>query len=500
MAVGDRYELVRQLAVGGMGEVFLAMQRGPMGFTRPVVVKRILSHLAHDETFVQQFLNEGRLAARISHPAVVQILELDQSQDGAWYLVLEYVHGLTLRAVLKALRERGEQLPLELGAWVCAQALHGLAAAHELRDDDGQLLCLVHRDVSPDNLMLSYGGAVKLLDFGIARAMASVSSTRPGQVKGKLPYLAPEVIGEDRVTPAADLWAMGVVLYEIAAGQRPFKASNDAALMRLILDAEAPPLAGVDPLFSALVTRALAKAPESRFGSAREMAESLEQFAARAVIGPSALTVFLRERFGEVPAPRVEDAVDVPLGTLTFERPGASSAAPAPPTVTSPARGSGPRVRWVIAALLLGVVAALGLVAGRGAAPNSSSEAGPGAVEPPVRNDGASAGDESVRPVPQPPVVDGGAPLEAPPAERPTADAGIRSTVARGTLRLFVQPWAEVVIDRQQLGVTPLAPIALPPGRHRVRLSNPQLGVTRTETVVIEAGKTRTLRVTLSSP
>ncbi|MDX2008535.1 MAG: serine/threonine-protein kinase [Myxococcaceae bacterium] len=499
MAVGDRYELVRQLAVGGMGEVFLAMQRGPMGFARPVVVKRILSHLAHDETFVQQFLNEGRLAARISHPAVVQILELDQSQDGAWYLVLEYVHGLTLRAVLKALRERGEQLPLELGAWVCAQALHGLAAAHELRDEHGQLLCLVHRDVSPDNLMLSYGGAVKLLDFGIARAMASVSSTRPGQVKGKLPYLAPEVIGEDRVTPAADLWAMGVVLHEIAAGQRPFKASNDAALMRLILDVEAPSLVGVDPLYSALVSRALAKAPESRFGSAREMAEALEQFAARAVIGPSALTVFLRERFGEVPPPRAEDAVDVPLGTLTFERPGATTVEPATLPTETPARGFGPRARWVVAPLLLGAVAAIGLLVRRGA----SNEVSPGAMERAIRDSGAPAGDETVAAAPEPrplPVVDAGAPVEVAPADRPPADAGVRSVMARGTLRLFVQPWAEVVVDRQQLGVTPLAPIALPPGKHRVRLSNPQLGVTRTETVVIEAGKTRTLRVTLAPP
>lgn len=487
MAMGDRYELVRQLAVGGMGEVFLAMQRGPVGFTRPVVVKRILSHLAHDETFVQQFLNEGRLAARISHPAVVQILELDQSADGAWYLVLEYVHGVTLRALLKDLAAVEHPLPLQLAAWVCAQALHGLTAAHELRDEQGALLCLVHRDVSPDNLMLSYGGAVKLLDFGIARAMASVSSTRPGMVKGKLPYLAPEVIGEDKVTPAADLYAMGVVLYEVAAGRRPFSASNEAALMRQVLEVAHPPLTGVPKAYADVVERALQKDPSARFPSAREMASALEHFAAPEVIGPSPLVAFLKTRYGDVPAPRAEVAELVSLGTITFERPGAG--APSVPTPPLPVRRR--RLFALVAVLALAAVAVAGL---SGLEPRASTNGKSVATATPTAERAASAtsSPEDAGPTPPPTPV---APVAVVVTE---PDAGRRAVATRGTLRLYVQPWAEVSIDRQNLGVTPLAPISLAPGRHQVRLSNPQLNITRTETVLIEAGKVRTLRVSLS--
>ncbi|MDP3233843.1 MAG: serine/threonine-protein kinase [Myxococcales bacterium] len=492
--MGDRYELIRQLAVGGMGEVFLAIQRGPRGFARPVVVKRILSHLAHDETFVQQFLNEGRLAARISHPSVVQILELDQSTDGAWYLVLEYVHGVTLRALLKDLAAGNQGVPLELAAWVCAQALHGLAAAHELRDEHGSLMCLVHRDVSPDNLMMSYGGAVKVLDFGIAKAMAVVSSTRPGMVKGKLPYMAPEVFSDEHVTPSADLYAMGVVLYEIAARRRPFTATNDAALMRQVLDVPAPPLEGVDPVYAALVARALEKAPGARFSSAREMASALEQFAAAKVVGPSALVDFLREQYGDVPAPRPQDEIVVPLGTMTFERPGEEPASTGP-------HSRGPRSprRVLFAALAVGTLIAAGAVL----RPSPSPSPTPSPTQPERQPTALAEG-----PVDEAP-LDAGPPMEPVAMPRPlaplpspgaTPDAGLRRVAARGTLRLFVQPWAEVSIDRQPVGVTPLAPLSLAPGRHQVRLSNPQLGVTRLETVVIEAGKVRTLRVSLQAP
>ncbi|MBL8952668.1 MAG: serine/threonine protein kinase [Myxococcaceae bacterium] len=473
-----KYELIRQLATGGMGEIFLARQKGPAGFDRKVVLKRILKHLAADPSFVEQFLNEGRLIARISHPNVVQILELGHGDDGGWFLALEYIHGVTLREVRHRLHAVQRELPMRLAAWVLAQALHGLHAAHELRDEGGKPLGLVHRDVSPDNLMLGYSGAVKLLDFGVAKATSAGSTTRPGTLKGKIPYLAPEVISKDLTTPAADLYAMGVVLYELAVGKRPFEAENEAALLQRVLHEPPVPVRvlapHVDVELAGIAERALQKDPAARFASARAMAEALERYAAAGGEPQSAATLsaFMHGLFGDVPEPVV--SAEPAQGTVTLERPDVVAVAPV-------ARRS-----LVVPLLALGGV----VLMGGGAWWVLRPVAAPKPVAQPVMVEEF--------PVPAP------APLVVEPVAEVVVDAGVEEPAVAPALRkrsgrvlVQVQPWAEVYEGGKKLGVTPMPALVLSAGSHVLVLRNPQLKVEKKVTVRVAAGSSQTLRVSL---
>jgi serine/threonine-protein kinase len=179
-----RYRLIKLLATGGMGEVFVARQEGPAGFTKTVVIKRILRHLAGDQNFIDLFLNEARLAAQLQHPHIAQVFGLE-NEGNTWFIAMEYVHGRSLRDVLRAAREQRLLVPPRIAARLAAQALQGLDFAHELTDERGQSLGILHRDVSPENLLVSFSGSVKLVDFGIAKAMTG-AATRVGRPKGKL--------------------------------------------------------------------------------------------------------------------------------------------------------------------------------------------------------------------------------------------------------------------------------------------------------------------------
>ena len=188
-----KYRLYHHLASGGMGEVFLARHEGPAGFAKNVVVKRILGGIASDETFVTMFLNEARLAAMIEHPNVVQIFDLGLEGD-TYFIAMEYIHGRSLRQVRRRLAELKRAFPSVLAARICSQVLQGLHYAHTLSDEHGQPLQIVHRDVSPDNVLIGFNGVTKVVDFGIAKAAVNVSTTRAGAVKGKFAYMAPEQI------------------------------------------------------------------------------------------------------------------------------------------------------------------------------------------------------------------------------------------------------------------------------------------------------------------
>src|SRR5205823_15041286 len=174
-----KYRVIQLLATGGMGEVLLARHEGPAGFAKTVVVKKILRHLAHDQSFIDMFLNEARLAAQLTHPNIVQIFELGQEED-TWFIAMEYVHGRSLRVIKQQLLERKEVMAPWVAARLCSQALQGLHYAHTLTDERGKSLGVIHRDVSPDNVLVTFGGVVKLVDFGIAKPMNAESTTRTG--------------------------------------------------------------------------------------------------------------------------------------------------------------------------------------------------------------------------------------------------------------------------------------------------------------------------------
>ncbi len=276
-----RFQIIGRLATGGMAEVYLALSGELPGFRTLIVVKRILPHLASNSQFIRMFLDEARLAALLDHPNVVRIIEV--GHDGEeYFLAMELVQGKPLSAVLrKAARERRPPTPA-LAAYLIAQAASGLGYAHGLTDGDGQPLGVVHRDVSPQNILVSFEGAVKLIDFGVARAFGRVAHTSPGGLKGKIEYMSPEQASAEEVDHRADVFALGVVLWEVLTGRRLFKRETELATMRAIVDDPIPrpsEVADVPPELEAVVMRALRKRRDARYSSAHEMALALERYA-----------------------------------------------------------------------------------------------------------------------------------------------------------------------------------------------------------------------------
>ena len=276
-----RFQIIGRLATGGMAEVYLALSGELPGYRTLLVVKRILPHLAQNRQFIGMFLDEARLAALLDHPNVVRIIEV--GHDGEeYFLAMELVQGKPLSAVLrKAARERRPPSPA-LAAYIIAQAASGLGYAHALTDGDGRPLGVVHRDVSPQNVLLSFEGAVKLIDFGVARAFGRVAHTSPGGLKGKIEYMSPEQASAEEVDHRADVFALGVVLWEVLTGRRLYRRETELATMRAILDDPIPrpsEVADVPPELDAVVMRALRKRRDARFASAHEMAQALERFA-----------------------------------------------------------------------------------------------------------------------------------------------------------------------------------------------------------------------------
>lgn len=307
-----RYELLTRLATGGMAELFLARERGLAGLERIVVVKRILPHLADQESFVNMFLREARIVARLSHPNVVQIYELGQ-QGNTYHIAMEYIHGSTVRELLLLAQKKGRQMPVEVAVAVAEQACRGLHAAHELRDLDGQPLGLVHRDVSPHNLMCTTDGHVKLLDFGVAKSTAaSVEATYSGNLKGKFAYLSPEQCLHEPLDRRSDVFAMGIVLWEMCTMRRLFKRKTELEMMQSITGGKVPKPKKFRPdlpeAIQDVIMQALAVDRQARFDSADAMRSALSSAASASglAIEESPIVDFLEDVAGERLAERQE--------------------------------------------------------------------------------------------------------------------------------------------------------------------------------------------------
>ncbi|WP_253909187.1 serine/threonine-protein kinase, partial [Corallococcus exiguus] len=277
-----KYQLVRKLASGGMAEVFLAKAAGPRGFEKTLVLKRILPHLAEDEAFVEMFLGEAQLAARLDHPNVVQIFDFGEV-DGSYFLAMEYIDGPTLRRLVKRSTELKQPLPAGLCAKMVAAAAEGLAFAHELSDPEtGAPLGLVHRDISPENVLVSRQGAVKVVDFGIAKVAGQSHRTATGVVKGKIAYMPPEQLQAKAMDGRVDVYALGIVLYELLTGRRPFDATTDVSMMQAILFEPFVPAVQRRPdlpeAMQRILERALAKDREQRYPDCRAFQSDLERF------------------------------------------------------------------------------------------------------------------------------------------------------------------------------------------------------------------------------
>jgi serine/threonine-protein kinase len=279
-----RYEVLTQLASGGMASVYIARAQGVAGFERLVAIKVLHPHLAYEQEFVSMFLDEARLAARIRHMNVVPTIDISDSPGDGYFLVMEYIEGNHLGALLGEAAKKGERLPRPFVCRVLLDALQGLSAAHRLTDEDGHPLKLVHRDVSPHNILVGTDGIARLTDFGVAKADVRMASTRAGQFKGKLSYMAPEQASSSETDQRSDLFSVGIILWESLTGRRLFKGeSNAATLNRLLNERVVKPsivLPELEP-FDDVAMRALSRSPEERFQNADELGEALEQAAGR---------------------------------------------------------------------------------------------------------------------------------------------------------------------------------------------------------------------------
>jgi serine/threonine-protein kinase len=275
-----RYQLLSRLAVGGMAEVYLARQGELSGFKTLVVVKKVLPHLAQKPDFINMFLDEARIASMLDHPNVVRISEVGRTET-EYFLAMELVQGKALAAILQQGERAKTPLPHALGALVVAHAAAGLHHAHQLTDGAGTLLHLVHRDVSPQNIMVSFEGSVKVIDFGIARALGRLGDTSSGSLKGKLGYMAPEQARGEAIDARADIFSLGVVLWECIAGRRLFLRENELATLRAVVYEPIPKVSKftkVDPVLEVIIEHALARDLDERFQTAEEMRIALERW------------------------------------------------------------------------------------------------------------------------------------------------------------------------------------------------------------------------------
>jgi len=312
MKVG-RYEVIQHLATGGMAQIYLARQSGLGAFERHVVLKTILRERASDQRFVTMFLDEAKLAATLNHQNIAQVYEVDQA-DGAYFMAMEYVHGENARAILETTIRRGWTIPLELAVMIVSGAAAGLHHAHERRGKGGQPLNIVHRDVSPANIMVGYDGSVKVLDFGIAKAEERATKTVGGTIKGKYGYMSPEQCKGKPLDRRSDIFALGICLYELTTLRRAFKGNDDFETMKRIVsgDVMLPSVAvpGYPRELEAIVLTAMANDPNARFQSGQEMIEALDAFAVRAKLTGSntAMGRFMTQLFGSKKEPWVETA------------------------------------------------------------------------------------------------------------------------------------------------------------------------------------------------
>ncbi|MCE9574355.1 MAG: serine/threonine protein kinase, partial [Deltaproteobacteria bacterium] len=291
-----------------MAEIYLARATGIEGFERYVVVKRILGEHAKDKRFVSMFIDEARLAAQLHHQNIAQVYDCGQD-DGTYYFAMEYVHGENLRELLKKMAMARRQLALEHALTIIAGGCAGLHYAHDKKGADRQPLGIVHRDVSPSNLIVAYDGGIKVVDFGIAKAASRMSETRSGTLKGKIAYMSPEQCLGKALDRRSDIFALGIVMYELTTVSRLFKGENDYITMNRIVTGDIPSPTkkrpDYPPALEAIVMKALALDPADRYQTAGEMLEAIEQFATRERISLSttALGRFIRELFGERPEP-----------------------------------------------------------------------------------------------------------------------------------------------------------------------------------------------------
>lgn len=343
-----KYVLLKRIAVGGMGEVYLAQKRGPRGFSMPVAIKVILPYLGSSQRFTEMFFNEAQLAAQLNHPNIVRVYDFGLIEE-TYFIEMEYVQGENLATVIDELARRKARLPDLFAAKIGIDVCKGLDYAHTKRDDlSGEPLNIIHRDISPQNILISYNGEVKITDFGIAKR-ADDQKTKGGMLKGKYSYMSPEQVLSNALDKRSDIFSLGVVLYEMVTGVRPFDRRSDYLTLEAIKSAPVPPMrkfgVEVDERFEAIVARALAKDPAARFPSARVFRRELEAYLQERHRRPTTidLDTFLHDMFEE----KIAEKEAIKLLSQAAEESAPAAAAATSPSAASSGGGNASSERLV---------------------------------------------------------------------------------------------------------------------------------------------------------
>ncbi len=275
-----QYEILERIASGGMAELYKARRSGVEGFQKIVAIKKILPHLADNEEFITMFADEAKLAAQLNHPNIVHIFDLGKIEGGGYFIAMEYVDGRDLRAILQSAREVGTPLPIPVAVFIASKVAAALDYAHRRRDTEGHELTIVHRDVSPQNILISYEGDIKLCDFGIAKAASKASQTQSGALKGKVQYMSPEQAWGKPIDRRSDVFSLGAVLFELLTDQKLFRGDSDLTVLEKVRAADVLAASSINPEvpknLDAIVLKTLSREPEDRYGNASDMLRDLE--------------------------------------------------------------------------------------------------------------------------------------------------------------------------------------------------------------------------------
>lgn len=496
-----KYEITQRLAIGGMAEVYLAMDTGPQGFRRRVVLKRILPQFANDRSFVEMFLTEARLAGQLTHPNIAQVYEVGEA-EGSYFIAMEYVDGPDLLALSRLARDRKQPMPYYLAAKVVSFACEGLGYAHALTDPEtGERLNVIHRDISPDNIILTMTGAVKVVDFGIAKAASQVHKTGIGVLKGKLSYMPPEQMRRESLDHRADIYSLGVVLYQLLTGTRPYEDLSEVELIHAVGTGEpGTPLEQHRPDLPAelvtIVSRAMAQDVSNRYPDCEAFQAELERFVHRSPepVGTPQIARLIVDLGGQskvrhsgLKTPPLSAskglATPLPRAAPSVATPTSAPPPPSEPTVNAGLAGL-PRAQESIShtqlvhippggvgrrvAIGVGIVVML-IIAGRALmVPLFSSPPAAGPALAPEAAEVAAAPRAALPSTPPAP------PVEVPPVpapDPPKVALPPPGRVAPGTLVVDVQPYATVYINgKRRREVQGIERFKLPPGRHRVEL------------------------------
>ena len=529
------FKLLRRLAAGGMGEIWLAEQKGSAGFSKRVVLKTILECFADDPSLVEMFLDEGRIAANLSHPNIAQTFDLGQCGKGAdapYYIAMEYVHGRDLRDLLITNIDRKQFIPLNLVLRIIADVCQGLHHAHTVKTPEGHPDGIIHRDVSPQNILITFDGVVKIVDFGVAKATERASKTKSGVLKGKYAYMSPEQVRSKGLDGRSDVFSVGVVMYELVTGRRLFKRDSEMKTLDAVISAIVPKPrrfdTSVPPEVEKLMLKALSLRPKDRFQSAQEMQLTIEDLMIELQLPASSahLSSFMQQIYGGEEEdeeklagrgsrsrselmhkmeslPGVGDKADFKL-----ERTGSftpmSGAAALEPSVREPTRnihygGKKPaappkRRPWLIPALgllagLLGVGGyfAVSALLDRSQPEKSESAASvePAVKPPPPEPVPAPEPETKPEPEPEPEKV---APVKKPPRKKKKKKRKVIAKKSTGFISVTTEPPADIFLGKKKLGRGSIQQASVPAGKHKLRVVL-RKGTQRTMPVSIKRGE-----------